>query len=145
MRVSIFAVALLSLTPSTSMLAQTPAQPAQATTEFDGEWSIVWVCADYRNGKGFTNRLSMLVKAGFARAKWGTDGQPNSMTMTGQIHSDGSATLVLNGLTGSPKYNIGSENEGLPYGYAVRANFAGKKGFGTRVGERPCTFTFAKQ
>ncbi|OJU44281.1 MAG: hypothetical protein BGN99_31620 [Alphaproteobacteria bacterium 65-37] len=114
-------------------------------TEFDGLWSVTQECPDSGTAKGYTARYSMVVKNGFAKAQWGIEGQPSSLTVSGQIQADGSATMVANGLTGDPKFAVGSPQASSPVGYTFPAQFTGRQGLGRRTIARPCKFTFEKQ
>jgi hypothetical protein len=119
--------------------------PANATTEFDGLWSVTQECAGQGRAKSFVTRYSMTVKNGFARGSMGTEGRPDYKILTGQLRADGSAQLVMNGLTGDPRLSMSNEPAATPYAYTVETQFTGKKGLGHREMARPCTFTFEKQ
>jgi hypothetical protein len=129
----------------TASIASAMAQAPAAATQFDGLWSVHQVCPDMKRAKGYTDDYSMVVKNGFARAQWGIDGTANSWSVTGQIQPDGSATLVVNGLTGPDTYNVNDVKSGTPFGYTFPANFTATRGSGSRTIIRPCTFTFTKQ
>jgi hypothetical protein len=127
------------------MMAQAPAQGAQAPTEFDGLWSVTYLCPPHKTAIALSERYNMVVKNGHARAQFGTEGRPNSKTVLGQIQLDGSANIVVSGMTGNPIGTVGNLQEGTPFSWTFQANFAGKKGIGYRTTDRPCTFTFVKQ
>jgi Protein kinase domain/Putative peptidoglycan binding domain len=126
-------------------MAQAPAQGAQAPTEFDGVWSVTYLCPPHKTAIALSERYNMVVKNGYARAQFGTEGRPNSKTVLGQIQLDGSAQIVVSGMTGNPIGTVGNLQEGTPFSWTFQANFAGKKGIGYRTTDRPCTFTFVKQ
>jgi hypothetical protein len=139
-----FWTVLLALLPVTIAMAQTQAAP-NTTTEFDGLWSVVQDCPASGTAKSYSLRYGMAVKNGFVRAQYGSEGKPNSFTITGQIKSDGTVTLVLNGLTGDSDRTAGNVPPGTSVGFTIPSTFAAKKGIGHRTQTRPCTFTFNKQ
>ena len=134
-------LALLALAPMKAATAQAPTPPP---IEFDGLWQVTQDCPVLEKAPGYSRQFGMVVKNGFARAQWGTEGTADSMTLSGQIRPDGTATLVTNGLTGQPSSAFESPPR-TPIGYTIAANFLGNKGLGNRKQARPCTFTFAKQ
>jgi peptidoglycan hydrolase-like protein with peptidoglycan-binding domain len=126
-------------------MTQTPAKGAQAPTEFDGLWSVTYLCPPHKTAIALSERYNLVVKNGYARGQFGTEGRPNSKTVLGQIQLDGSAQIVVSGMTGNPIGTVGNLQEGTPFSWTFQANFAGKKGIGYRTTDRPCTFTFVKQ
>jgi hypothetical protein len=126
--------------PIASAMAQ-----AAGATQFDGLWKVHQVCPDNQHVKGFTDDYSMVVKNGFARAQWGTDGTSNSWSVSGQIQPDGAATMVVNGQAGDEGHSAGNAKPGTPFGYTFPANFTATRGLGNRTIQRPCTFIFTKQ
>ena len=134
---------LIGSIPIASAMAQAPA--AGGAAQFDGLWKVHQVCSDVGHTKGYTHDYGMVVKNGFARAQWGTDGTNDSWSVSGQIQPDGTATMVVNGITGAEDYAAGNVRSGTPFGYTFPANFTATRGLGNRTIQRPCTFTFTKQ
>ena len=88
---------------------------------FDGMWNVTIVCQKHPDGaSGYTVHYIALVKDGFLRATYGTEGTANSLRLQGDIQPDGSAKLDAKGLTGDPKFNIKGTPSGVPYGYQWR-------------------------
>ena len=69
-------------------------------------------------------------------------GQRPSLTLTGKIEPDGSATLTAEGLSANPDYNVWSAAQGR-ISLRVTANFDATLGSG-RAGVRGCRFAFNK-
>jgi Caspase domain len=127
-----------------------PASPAPPPTSsaarFDGLWTVTIDCPRAPTGaEAYVLRFIAEVKDGVLRGQHGTHGQPNSLTLTGQIQPDGSAAINARGLTGEPKYSVNREAKGTPYGYHATARFEGARGTGKKTEMRPCDLTFAKQ
>ena len=95
--------------------------------------------------EGYVSLLLSKSRTACSGGQHGTDGQPSSLTLTGQIHPDGSAAINARGLTGDPKYAVNREAQGTPYGYRATARFEGDRGTGKKTDIRPCDLTFAKQ
>jgi hypothetical protein len=126
-------------------VAAAPAAAGDGAGRYDGAWAVSQTCADHNGAKGYTIKYDMTVSNGRVLAQRGTEGKPDSMTLTGQIAADGSAALSVKGLTGSAAYNLGSAKEGVPFGYPVTARFSASRGSGERTQDRPCKFTFSKE
>jgi hypothetical protein len=141
-RQALLVAGLIGVSLIAGAMAQTPAAGAG---QYDGLWNVHHDCPDDQHAKGFRIDYSMVVKNGFARAQWGTDGTANSWSISGQIQPDGTATMVVNGLTGPENYVPGNLKVGTPFGYTFPANFTATRGLGNRTIQRTCTFTFTKQ
>lgn len=112
---------------------------------FDGEWSVLQVCETTQEGaRGFTWRYGATVKNGHFVGQYRNTGQSPSMTLEGQIKSDGSASLSARGISGSADYNQKFAISASPIAFQVVAKFIGTTGTGERVGSRACKFTFGK-
>jgi hypothetical protein len=105
---------------------------------------VTQTCPDHKTAKGYTIKYNMTVSNGRVFAQHGTEGKPDSLTLTGQIKSDGTAALAAKGLTGPSSYSVGNVLEGLPVSYPVPAQFNASRGAGERTKDRPCTFSFEK-
>ena len=133
-RTALFAVICMSLS-WTSSYAQS----------FDGEWSVLQVCEATQEGaRGYTWRYSATVKNGRFVGQYRNTGQSPSMTLEGQINSDGTASLSGRGLSGSADFNQKFATTASPIAFQVTAKFTGTTGAGERVGSRACKFSFAK-
>jgi len=119
--------------------------PAADPARFDGTWNVSIECPAHKRAAGYTVQLLAQVKDGMLNGQIGVTGQPNSLTLTGRIASDGTAIIAARGTTGDPKYNVNSESTGLPYGYRANVRFEGSRGTGNRTDEiRPCSLTFVR-
>ncbi len=113
---------------------------------FDGKWLTTVSCENARDALGYSFRFVSDVKDGKLRGLHGTEGQPSSLLIEGKIDADGSAKLYAIGRTGSKEYVPGRDTpRGTEYSYSIDAHFKDKKGAGTRVEGRPCSFQFEKQ
>ena len=121
--------------PPPASAASPAPPPAAATGIYDGRWSVVQDCPSANGFGGYVHPLNMTVTGGAVRAQWGGEGRPDSWAITGQIMPDGSATLVVSGLS----------DKGLPIGYSFAARFDANTGTGARTKDRHCDFTFARR
>jgi len=112
---------------------------------FDGTWSVLQVCETTSDGaRGYTWRYDADVKNGRFVGQYRNKGQVPSMTLEGQIQSDGTATLKASGISGDAEHNVKFAQAQTPISFQVSAKFEGSKGSGTRLGARACKFTFSK-
>lgn len=122
--------------------------PTMPTTAFDGHWAVSLICEDFRDkqklAKGYTYNFFIDVKNGQLTGQHGQIGMPASLTMLGDILSDGSVEIIANGLTGNPDMAVGHSKPGTPYSYRMRGAFTQSSGKATRVELRPCEATFFK-
>jgi len=119
--------------------------PALDPARFDGTWNVTILCPAHNAAAGYTMRLRAEVKAGVLNGQHGVPGQPDSMTLTGKISADGTASIAARGKTGDPKFSLGSEAPGFPYAYPASVRFEGSRGTGNRTDTlRPCSLTFVR-
>jgi hypothetical protein len=119
---------------------------ATDTQKFDGKWLTTVSCANYRDALGFSYQFVSTVKDGAFHGVHGTEGEPGSLVVDGNIPDDGKASLYAKGRTGSKEYVPGRDTpKGTEYGYNINAQFDNTAGTGTRVEGRPCSLRFAKQ
>jgi hypothetical protein len=131
------AIALLAAATISPALAQTAA--------FDGAWSVTQDCEPAPGGaRGFKWAYEATVKGGRLIGQYGTKDKPSSLTLTGQIQADGSASLRASGLNGKSDYTVGFGQPGEKFSYPVEARFEAKRGTGVRTQARICRFTFEK-
>ena len=131
------AIALLAVATISPALAQTAA--------FDGTWSVTQECEPAPGGaRGFKWAYDATVKGGRLVGQYGTKDKPSSLTLTGQIQPDGSATLRASGLNGKSDHTAGFGQPGEKFSYPVEARFEAKRGTGLRTQTRTCRFTFVK-
>jgi class 3 adenylate cyclase len=120
--------------------------PVAGVAHFDGRWSVAVNCTRHEDGaSGYRLSFAVEVKDGVLRGENGTQGEPYSSLMQGDIQPDGSALLRVKGLTGDPRYAIQRAAKGSPYAYQVQAQFDGSHGSGRRLQQRPCQLSFDKQ
>ena len=114
---------------------------------FDGNWNVDLSCPnDAKSGAlGYDFHFSAQISKGMLLGQRGVEKEPTWLQISGLVHEDGSALLMVNGLTGKPAYTLDHENSGTPYHYPVQAQFDGNTGNGQRVGDRHCHFVFNKQ
>ena len=127
------------------LVAATISPAAAQTGPFDGTWSVTQECEPAPGGaRGFKWAYDATVKGGRLVAQYGTKDKPSSLTLTGQIQTDGSASLRASGLNGKSDYTAGFGQPGEKFSYPVEARFEAKRGTGIRTQTRTCRFTFAK-
>jgi hypothetical protein len=135
------AVAVAALAFGTSAAAQ----PAGDVRGFNGAWEVTLVCPLWKGALGYTVVFLATVSDGHLHGQFGQQNQPDSLTYEGTIHPDGCASIIANGVTGPPKFNIDQVPEGHAYGYHVTAQFEGSHGHGKRTEVRPCDVDFVRQ
>ena len=112
---------------------------------FDGAWSVLQVCDSAEEGaRGYTWRYDATVKHGHLVGQYRSKGQRPSLTLEGQVKSDGSAFLIAEGISASSDDNIGFASPQSRISFRVIATFEATVGTGSRVGVRGCRFTFSK-
>jgi len=139
MKLSPFLVAAVMLLPSVSIANR------GASERFDGKWSTTLNCTPFQDAQGFTWQFVSEVKDGHLVGHYGTEGQPASIRIEGQIAGDGTGTLHATGKTGVPQYVTGNLQRGSNIVYDVRVEFHEGHGKGTRLVGRPCTYEFERQ
>jgi len=139
MKLSPILIAAVMLLPSASM-----ANPG-ASDRFDGKWDTTLNCTPFQDAQGFTWHFVSEVKNGHLVGHFGTEGEPASIRIEGQLAEDGTGTLHAAGKTGGSQYVIGNLERGSNYVYDIRAEFHEGHGKGTRLEGRPCTYVFERQ
>ncbi len=118
-------------------------------TPFDGAWDVVLSCSTHNDedddAKGYTHGFKGVINAGQLEATHGEEGQPGWHFLHGRIHSDGRATLRLDGIVNNPKYAINDAQRGKRYSYRVKAQFEQDLGRGQRLTGRDCDFRFVRR
>jgi hypothetical protein len=112
---------------------------------FDGVWSVLQICDSTKEGaRGYTWRYDATVKHGRLVGQYRSKGQRPSLTLAGQVNSDGSASLVAEGISAASESEMGSESPQGRFSFRVNARFEATVGMGRRVGVRGCKFIFSK-
>jgi hypothetical protein len=121
------------------------------TGGFDGTWFVTLNMRDYKDpvtgtvAQGYTINFVAKVKNGVLQAEHKNPNGPDHFEMNGKIEPDGTATLHLSGITGSPKYTMGNPLTGMPYNYDIDTHFKARSGTGKRIGPRIGIFDFVKE
>lgn len=121
---------------------------AAAQESFDGAWRGVVTCAPQAEdggARGYSYGFPAQVKNGVFHAERKAEDAPGSLRIDGPIQPDGSADLIVKGLTGHPDSAVRHLTPATPYTYRIKARFEGSKAVGTRLDARKCDFTFTKQ
>jgi hypothetical protein len=139
MKLSPILIAAVMLLPSALI-----ANPG-ASNRFDGKWDTTLNCTPFQDAQGFTWHFVGEVKEGHLVGHYGTEGEPASIRIEGQLAEDGTGTLHATGKTGGPQYVTGNLQRGTNFAYDIRAEFHEGHGKGTRLEGRPCTYEFARQ
>ena len=121
------------------------AMPAAAASPFDGHWSVSLLCPASSDGAlPFSWQFDGEVKNSMLRAQHGEAGAPKYLLLSGRIDADGQAQLVAQGVTGTKGYNVHGADHGVPYRYAVPAQFTPTDGTGYWMSVRRCDFRFTR-
>jgi hypothetical protein len=139
LKLSFFLIAALLLLPSASMANE------GASERFDGKWDTTLNCTPFQDAQGFTWHFMSEVKNEHLVGRYGTEGQPASIRIEGQLADDGTGILHATGRTGMPQYVTGNPQRGSNIVYDIRAEFHEGHGKGTRLEGRPCTYEFERQ
>jgi hypothetical protein len=113
-------------------------------THFDGSWLMTIACSDAAGAQGYSIQITSQVKDGIFHGQRGSEGQPNWLTVDGAIQLDGSAELLVQGVTNVAAFTVGNLPAGSNYGYHIVARFEDARAKGTRQELRPCSFTAVK-
>jgi hypothetical protein len=120
-------------------------QASARAAPFDGAWSVTQDCEGAPGGaRGFKWAYDATVKEGRLIGQYGTKDKPSSLTLTGRIQPDGSASLTASGLNGKSDYTVGFGQPGEKFSYPVAARFEATRGTGLRTQGRTCRFSFVK-
>jgi len=111
---------------------------------FDGAWATTVSCPSSAGAEGYSWQFTAQVKDGVFHGQFGTEGKPASATFDGKIQPDGSANILVKGLTGQSVYSVGRVAPGVEFSFHILARFNDTSGTGHRVELRPCDVTFAK-
>jgi hypothetical protein len=127
-------------------LALAPAERGLAVGagQFDGIWSIEIDCPNVGDVEGYSWSFPAEVSSGFMSGLYRSETNSAIGHITGHIHPDGAALLVMAGRTGPQQRALGHERPGTPFHYTVDAHFDGQSGSGKRNEQRPCALTFSK-
>lgn len=128
----------------------------EGATKFDGSWEATVDAKEHKNPDGskalpWVKHFQASIKNGIFHGEMGTRGKPEFYEMNGKIGADGTASLRVDEITGSQKYNISESakapaGKGVNYSYQVVAHFDGRRGTGRSTSDqRTRAFTFVKQ
>jgi hypothetical protein len=140
LKLSPLLIAAVMLLPCDSIASE-----KTSSDRFDGKWDTTLNCTPFQDAQGFTWHFVSEVKDGHLAGRYGTEGQPASLRIEGQLAEDGTGTLHATGKTGGPQYVTGNLQRGSNYVYDIRAEFHEGHGKGTRLEGRPCTYEFERQ
>ena len=122
--------------------------PATAVHAYDGEWSVVLVCADTRDHsglvKGYEYTFHVSIANGQLKGQYGEKDAPSSVVYSGEVGADGSLELHAVGNTGSAGYSVGKVARGTPYSYTLTGKLEATRGHAVRRELRPCTAEFGR-
>jgi hypothetical protein len=137
---------LLALVAGLLLASSAPAED-RPSSKFDGDWNVTLTCVnDEKSGaRGYKFFFIAEVKDGMFLGKYGNEGDPGSMNLSGTIRADGSALLQARGITGNPENSSKGDARGVPYSWPLKAQFEGEKGTGERVKGRRCEAEFYKR
>ena len=110
----------------------------------DGIWSVEIDCQNFGDVEGYQWSFPAEVSSGFLSGLYRSETSSAIGHITGHIHPDGDALLLMVGRTGSEQRSFGHQRPGVPFRYTVDAHFDGVRGSGRRNEQRPCALTFSK-
>jgi hypothetical protein len=99
--------------------ARSDIQVAQGGSPFDGNWLTTIACPAHADAKGYTWQFYSRIANSQLQGQYGTLGRLGSVTLTGQLQSNGAATLTARGLTGNPDYTPRHSVQSSPIFYHV--------------------------
>jgi hypothetical protein len=121
------------------------AQPA-GNQVFDGTWNVTVACAKAPDGAlPYSWLFSAEVRRGAIVGHYQKPEHVPSGTLSGQIGTNGDASLIMQGLTGNTGYTLGKIDPGSPFHYTITARFDAKHGTGKRNEGRDCGLDFVKR
>jgi hypothetical protein len=124
------------------------AERSSTAGPYDGEWSVVLVCADTqdRNGlvKGYEYTFHVSIVDGKLHGQYGAEGAPASVVYSGEVGADGMLELRAVGHTGRSDRSVGKVPQGTGYSYTLSGRLEHTHGEASRRELRPCTATFGK-
>jgi serine/threonine protein kinase len=145
-------------TPTPLAIAPKNQSPAEisgstGTTSFDGTWQVNVDAPNYvdptgKHVRGFRSQFYVYVRNGVLHGEklsGAKNPYPSPHVMDGKIQPDGSADLVVTGVSGDPLHNEANSKPGTPFRYEVKARFGGDHGTGSSVGYRPRAYTFVRR
>jgi hypothetical protein len=115
-----------------------------AGTPFDGVWDVQINCPSVGDVEGYAWRFPAEVSSGFMSGLFRSSTNSAVGHITGNIHPDGGALLMMYGRTGPQQRALGHDRPGTPFRYTVDAHFDAHGGSGKRNEQRPCALTFNK-
>ncbi|MDQ6892341.1 MAG: hypothetical protein M3167_06640 [Acidobacteriota bacterium] len=129
------------------LVAVAAAAEERPSPKFDGDWNTTLICLnDEKSGaRGYKFFFIAAVKDGVFLGKYGNEGEPGSMTLTGPILADGSSLLDAKGLVGNSENASNRGARGTTYSWQVKAQFEAEKGTGKRLNGRRCEVEFFKR
>lgn len=131
-----------------SMLSRA-ADLAVESSRYDGQWSVVLVCADTQDKsglvKGYEYKFAVTILDGKLQGQYGAKGAPASIAYSGTVATDGTLEVKAVGNTGRSDYSVGKVAQGTDYSYTMTGKMAFDKGQAVRRELRPCTASFTKQ
>jgi tetratricopeptide (TPR) repeat protein len=142
---------VLAIAGKTPSSAETTGSPG--TTSFDGTWEVTVVAPNYvdqtgKHVRGFRSQYYVYVRNGVLHGEKPASPKsvyPSPHVMDGKIRPDGSADLVVTGLSGDPISNEANSKPGTPFRYEVKARFGADHGTGNSVGYRPRAYAFVRR
>ena len=131
--------------PPSSPSSPPPATAANpGSSRFDGIWATQVACEASKSAASFVNDITLTVRNGEITGHYsGSTG--SQMAYRGKIEPGGSATIMVSGTSGSPKYNLGNAPTGSPISFQLAVQFSDRAAKGTRISGRPCTVTMVKR
>ncbi len=126
-----------------------PAAGAEAAgSRYDGDWSVVLVCADTRDKsglvKGYEFTFHVAIANGKLQGQYGAKGAPASVGYSGEVAADGTLEVRATGNTGLSDRSVGRVAQGTAYSYTMAGKLEQSRGQAVRRELRPCTATFGK-
>jgi len=126
----------------------TGSNPEEFSRRFDGLWNVDLVCPTEGVAGGYTFHFPAQISHGVIHGEYGTQGEPGSLMIEGQINGEGLGLLKAAGRTGRREHNVESfknADPGTPYKYPITARFEDTAGTGSRAdGLRTCNYTFRR-
>jgi hypothetical protein len=119
---------------------------AKDKRRFDGIWLGKLVCEPTKSGlPGWSYELAGKVADGVFHAERGRVGKPGSQTFDGTIEPDGTADILLKGLSGDPQRDPFHRPIGTEFSNKYLTKFEGSHASGTRADRASCSVNFTRR
>lgn len=124
-------------------LCTTPAWAQSVSPRFDGSWSTQLSCDAVGSAAGYINHLTLTIRNGQITGSY-VGGNGSQMRYSGKVEPNGSALIMVDGRSESPKHAIDNAAPGARISFQLAVQFSDRNGSGKRTAGRPCTVSMSR-